>query len=393
MTVKALSDRLAAGTEPKRVLALDGGGVRGVLSLEILRAIEKTLRERRGNPGYVLADYFDLIGGTSTGAIIAAALALGFSVDKIASLYFDLAAKIFRKPWFRIGAFVPKFGAGALKDALQEFYGKDTTLGSDRLATGLMIMTKRMDTGSPWPITNNPADPYYLPVPGKKRIGHANMLLWQLVRASTAAPHYFRPEDLAIGRWTDASTGDTNVERGQFVDGGVSTANNPSFQLLKVVLIDGFRFRWTAGEDRLLMVSVGTGLADRRHGHARGISASAGAFAFRALLSIMDDCNDDVELLMQWLSNSPTARAINGQLGTLAGNQLATRPLLSYLRYNAILKEEWMREHLGVTMAQSALNDLSEMDRPRNMKALRDLGARAAALVLPTHLPAAFDPA
>src|SRR5205823_398894 len=126
------------------------------------------------------------------------------------------------------------------------------------------VMMKRMDRGSPWPVTNHPADPYYLPVPGKQRIGNTNMLLWQVVRASTAAPHYFRPEDLEVGRLLDPSTGRTVVQRGQFVDGGVSTANNPSFKLLNVALLDGFAFRWPAGEDRLLLVSVGTGLKDRR---------------------------------------------------------------------------------------------------------------------------------
>ena len=47
---------------PKRMLALDGGGIRGVLTLEILRAIESHLRARRGDPNLMLSDYFDYIG-------------------------------------------------------------------------------------------------------------------------------------------------------------------------------------------------------------------------------------------------------------------------------------------------------------------------------------------
>lgn len=47
---------------PKRILALDGGGIRGVLSLGFLERVEDMLRRRHGNPGLRLADYFDLIG-------------------------------------------------------------------------------------------------------------------------------------------------------------------------------------------------------------------------------------------------------------------------------------------------------------------------------------------
>ena len=54
---------------PKRILALDGGGIRGILSIQILKEIETVLRARYGNET-LLSDYYDLIGGTSTGAII-----------------------------------------------------------------------------------------------------------------------------------------------------------------------------------------------------------------------------------------------------------------------------------------------------------------------------------
>ena len=53
---------------PKRILALDGGGIRGILTVQLLKRIEKLVRERTGNDSAVLADYFDLICGTSPGA-------------------------------------------------------------------------------------------------------------------------------------------------------------------------------------------------------------------------------------------------------------------------------------------------------------------------------------
>ena len=75
-----LLERLTA-EGPKRILALDGGGIRGVLTLGFLERIEQILRDRHNNPNLRLSDYFDLIGGTSTGSIIASALAIGMEVS------------------------------------------------------------------------------------------------------------------------------------------------------------------------------------------------------------------------------------------------------------------------------------------------------------------------
>jgi patatin-like phospholipase/acyl hydrolase len=65
---------------PRKLLALDGGGIRGVLTLEVLIKIEEMLAEATGQgKEFRLCDFFDYIGGTSTGAIIAAGLARGMS--------------------------------------------------------------------------------------------------------------------------------------------------------------------------------------------------------------------------------------------------------------------------------------------------------------------------
>jgi patatin-like phospholipase/acyl hydrolase len=64
------------------LLALYGGGIRGVITLEILAAIESIVRAKLGSDA-VLADYFDYVAGTSTGAIIAACLSAGMSVDDV----------------------------------------------------------------------------------------------------------------------------------------------------------------------------------------------------------------------------------------------------------------------------------------------------------------------
>src|SRR4030095_12287416 len=85
----SFKDKLAK-SGPRKLLALDGGGIRGVITLEVLAEIERQLKEklRRGDD-FVLADYFDYIAGTSTGAIIATCPALGMHVNEIAQFYKD----------------------------------------------------------------------------------------------------------------------------------------------------------------------------------------------------------------------------------------------------------------------------------------------------------------
>jgi hypothetical protein len=78
------------GPRPKRILPLDGGGVREAISVAFLQRIEKILDEHAGHE-VRLGDWFDLIGGTSTGTIIAAALALGHRISFVKDIYFRLA--------------------------------------------------------------------------------------------------------------------------------------------------------------------------------------------------------------------------------------------------------------------------------------------------------------
>src|SRR6266849_9732039 len=87
---------------PKRILALDGGGLRGILTVGFLARTEALLRDRHGaGDGFRLCHSFDLIAGTSTGAIIAAALAAGMTVDEVIGHYRRLGREVFSKDWFR----------------------------------------------------------------------------------------------------------------------------------------------------------------------------------------------------------------------------------------------------------------------------------------------------
>ena len=73
---------------PRKLLALDSGGIRGLMTIEILAEVERRFRRLFGQgENFVLADYFDYIGGTSIGAITAMGLSLGMSVDALREFY------------------------------------------------------------------------------------------------------------------------------------------------------------------------------------------------------------------------------------------------------------------------------------------------------------------
>src|SRR5262249_29790410 len=91
-----VADKLAK-SGPRKLLALDGGGIRGLLTIQVLAESESRLRKEAGDEELVLADYFDYIGGTSTGAIIATCLSLGMPVETIRDFYVENAQTMFEK--------------------------------------------------------------------------------------------------------------------------------------------------------------------------------------------------------------------------------------------------------------------------------------------------------
>ena len=91
--------------------------------------------------------YFDLIAGTSTGSIIAAALARGMAVAEIIKKYNDLGQRVFQKSWLRQGYVRAFYDEAGLIKELKDVYGADTTMGDPSLQTGLLVITKRLDSG------------------------------------------------------------------------------------------------------------------------------------------------------------------------------------------------------------------------------------------------------
>lgn len=379
---RTFKEHLDKANGPKRILALDGGGLRGMLSVQVLYRIEAILRDRFKDQDMRLGDYFDLIAGTSTGAIIAGGLSLGMTVKEIEGHYQRLGEQVFMRSFWRRGLLRDSYDASKVADALRDVFG-DGGLGRKDFRTGLLVVSKRLDTGSTWVLTNNPDSRYFA----------VNQYpLWQVVRASTAAPTFFAPERIAVQSAAFPEKGDVD---GFFVDGGCSPHNNPALQALLTTTMAGYKFNWNVGAKDLLLVSVGTGKADPNVDTDSTLASVAAAQGVLALKNLMEDCSDLVETMLQWLSSSPsaTSRQIDREMGhcdwQAPGNK---QPMLTYHRYNAYFTQDWFEKVLGRQNVTPAwLKDMQEMDKPENLPALAQLGQDVARLVQTDHLPAEFD--
>jgi hypothetical protein len=236
----------------RKLLAIDGGGILGVIALEILAEMERQLARSTGKgEAFRLGDYFDYIGGTSTGAIIASGLAVGMTVADLLNFYQEAGPLMFQKQFLlqRIRSF---YAADPLRAKLQQALGT-RTLGAPDLRCLLLVVTRNATTDSPWPVTNNPFARYN--AAGRPDC-NLQIPLWQLVRASTAAPVYFPPEIL---QWDVNDPAKTFV----FVDGGITPYNNPAFLLYRKATLPQYRLGWPSGEANMMLVSIGTGSAAR----------------------------------------------------------------------------------------------------------------------------------
>ncbi len=265
-----------------RLLALDGGGIRGILTLEILDRLEILLREEKGgDPDFRLCHFFDYIGGTSTGAIIAAGLVMGMSTKDLLKFYQKTGPAMFDKQsvlrrWYGL------YKAEPLVNELQKTFKVHTTLEPDNLECLLMVVTSNRTTDSPWPISSNPQAVYNDIL---RPDCNLKIPLWQIVRASTAAPVYFPPE---VIQWDKRNEEKTFV----FVDGGMTPFNNPAFLLYRMATVPAYRLNWETGESKLLVISVGTGAAatveegvdDPDRGVINNVSGIPGSLMYAAMV-------------------------------------------------------------------------------------------------------------
>ncbi len=362
---------------PKRILSCDGGGIRGALTLGLLKKIESILRQKENNPNLLLCDYFDLIGGTSTGAIIASGLSIGMSVDDLTEKYMELGGKIFGdkkdwwKPWETWSYLKAGYDHKQLEKSLKDVF-KNYLIGGQEIKTGLCIVAKRADTNSTWPLINHPDGKFFDSELGKNK----NIPLWQAVRASSAAPTYFAPQLIDVGDGQTAA----------FVDGGVSMANNPALTLLMVATLQGFPFQWETGEDKLEIVSVGTGYSVFTKQTGEIEKAWMKTWAQNVPEMLMQDASWQNQVMLQWMSNSPTAHYIDMEIENLGNDLLTPKPLFKYLRYNfAMTANNLNGLNLGKSFDNDDVENLIDMSNAGNRHLLYDIGVAASENIKNEH--------
>lgn len=364
---------------PKRLLALDGGGIRGLISVEVLAAIESML-QRRVNRGddFVLADYFDYIAGTSTGGIIATCLAWGMRVSQVREFYQTNGKTMFDKASI-LKRFHYKYDDEALAQKLREVFsenGAPSTLGSTRLQSLLMLVMRNSTTDSPWPLCNNPAARYN----ARDRVD-CNLLLplWQLVRASTAAPTYFPPEVINIGQ-----------HRFTFVDGGITPYNNPALHLFLMATVPEYKLAWPVGEENLLVVSIGTGISPEANENLVPGEMNLLYNAASLPSALMFGALYQQDLLCRVLGKCLHGDKLDREIGDLRGDsrQAGTSKQFTYLRYNAELTNTGLA---GLDLKDIDPNHVQQLDSIAYMSQLRRVGEAVGHQVSDEHFPMVFN--
>jgi predicted acylesterase/phospholipase RssA len=226
-----------------RLLALDGGGVRGLSSLMILRRLMAAVDpDAPPSP----CDYFDMIGGTSTGGLIAIMLGrLRMTIDECIDAYTTLSDRVFEKKSHRVtirGKLQGRFDGAELERAVKTIVvnrglGEDALLKDPDSPCKVFVCATSKETGDTVCLAN-----YRSPRSDNSDLLNATTI-WQACRATSAATTFFDP--IAIGPFNE-----------QFVDGALG-ANNPVYALWNQAQdVWGDQLRGSLK----CLVSIGTGL-------------------------------------------------------------------------------------------------------------------------------------
>ena len=206
-----------------KILSLDGGGIKGLFASTILEEIENSFNIK-------LSEFFDLLIGTSTGSIIASAVALNIPINKISKLYEEKGKEIFSRRKFSFGCFKSKYKNRKLKNILETEFG-DKRLGE--INKPLMIVSSDLLNGNVYVHKSN----YLSKIEAYTR--DKNTKLAEAILSSCMAPSYFNPIRL-----------DNNY---LLCDGGI-WANNPSL----LGLVEAMS-KFKKEINQINIMSIGTG--------------------------------------------------------------------------------------------------------------------------------------
>jgi predicted acylesterase/phospholipase RssA len=188
-----------------------------------------------------------------------------------------------------------------------------------------MIVSKNATTGDTWFFVNSQNN--------KFAQDNAALPLWQIIRASSAAPTYFPPRSLHVANTSN-----------EFIDGGMSSYNNPSFQLFLEATQPAYGIGWTPGEQNILLISVGTGFSSEKIPYPKARSYKALNWAPYAIGSFMDSANLQQNTLMQLMSQRRPDKKTESTTDFISDH---FKSLLTYHRYTiSFSRERFKRLHL-----------------------------------------------
>jgi patatin-like phospholipase/acyl hydrolase len=220
-----------------------------------------------------------------------------------------------------------KYKDDKLANKLQEVIGGDTKFCSDKLRTLLLIVMRNATTDSPWPLSNNPGAKYNKP---ERSDCNLNLPLWKLVRASTAAPVYFPPEVIRL-----------KDKEFIFVDGGVTTYNNPSFMAFLMATIEPYNLNWPAGEENMLLVSIGTGTSPDANADLSPNDMNILFNATRIPSALMFAALNEQDFLCRVFGKCLAGDELDREVGDMIGKKgPVPKKLFTYMRYNAELTKK-----------------------------------------------------
>ena len=163
-----------------------------------------------------------------------------------------------------------------------------------------------------------------------------------------------------------------NNESHEYIDGGMSSYNNPSFQLFREATQSEYGIGWATGEKNMLLISVGTGFRSEKIPYPKARGYKALNWAPYAIGSFMDSANLQQNILMQLMSQRPPDRK------TGAGTDYISehfKPLLTYHRYTISFTRERFKK-LG--LADINVDKVQAMDCIDQIPALQRIGQAVA---------------
>jgi hypothetical protein len=256
-------------------------------------------------------------------------------------------------------------------------------LGDPRLKGLLMLMLRNHSSDSPWPVCNNPLARHNQT---DRKDCNLRLPLWQLVRASTAAPTFFPPEVVTLAPGTNEEYSFV------FVDGGMTTYNNPAWMAVQMATASPYCINWRTGADQLLVVSVGTGNAPAARPDLRPEDLWLLDHAKSIPLALMNAATAGWDMVCRIVGECRFGGKVDKEFGEMIqapgmpadqGNWSGAKQF-AYVRYDPLTSREGL-DSLGLT--QIPEQDLAAMDDVNKIPQLREVGrAFAERYVLLEHL-------